>query len=127
MTMRKDIKAAWVEDLESGEHEQGRNVLVQKNEWDDNLSYCCLGRLCEVAKRFGFDIELIEDDGNYFYSYKGQTHHEILPKALWEDLGLTEGNPEVYDGEGSMDTLADLNDRGNNFADIAKIIKESDL
>ena len=46
--MKLNIVREWVERLESGEYEQGKGVLRDK----DN-KYCCLGVLCEVAKDHG--------------------------------------------------------------------------
>ena len=49
--MNKRVKKLWVKALRSGEFVQGYNQL--KRGRDKSASYCCLGVLCEVAKREG--------------------------------------------------------------------------
>jgi hypothetical protein len=133
MALDKKVKKAWVADLRDKSHKQGDGVL--RNQWDE---FCCLGRLCEVAKGLGYEVVAVEpeDDGEgyYHYSYKHSTDYEVLPGALAEDLGIKE-NPSVTvphewveeDGFPEEWSLADINDSGKTFAEIADLIEKSNL
>lgn len=46
--MNPVVKARWLTALRSGEYQQGRELLAQRDA-DNRWSYCCLGVLCELA------------------------------------------------------------------------------
>lgn len=57
--MTKELKEKWVKALRSGEYEQGRKRLKQIH--FDDISYCCLGVLCDLIDPNGW-----EDDPELF-------------------------------------------------------------
>jgi len=57
--MDADLKAKWVKALRSGEYDQARDVLHDR----ENGGFCCLGVLCKVmGAEFGPGSEEFEDD-----------------------------------------------------------------
>lgn len=134
--MNPEIKELWLAALRSGEYTQTQSALAA------NGSYCCLGVLCEVAAQQGVPVAVqpvAVHDGNTFKSYDGETG--ILPNSVRGWAGLENGNPltnvkryvtrNPYEGDELEDielnfSLAELNDEGWSFADIADII-ERDL
>jgi len=136
--MDKQRKAEWTAALRSGNYEQGAGALRPV---DDN--YCCLGVLCDLyAKATGEAWG--KDDGD---ESLGQMHNQdsSLPAevAKWADLqrgemlstGTKDGESiacdvrakhTTLDEDGdkvNCTTLAEMNDRGVNFADIADVIE----
>jgi len=76
--MNKRVKKMWIKALRSDEFKQGRDQL--KNGRGKSATYCCLGVLCEVAKREGV-----------IRSYRGSSG--FLPfKVMWW-AGLTQMDP----------------------------------
>ena len=45
--MNPEVKAKWVEALRSGEFTQGKYAL--RSRWNGEVTFCCLGVLCEIA------------------------------------------------------------------------------
>lgn len=102
------LSKTWPEALESGEFEQGKQTLIDKNN-----KYCCLGVACELLSQL-----------------------RLLPRKAWKDdatlplraqtlLGIREAGEYrkprgKYAKRGS---LAGDNDRGETFEKIAKTIR----
>lgn len=101
----------WVEALESGEFEQGRECLAQ------NGKYCCLGVACEVAIANGVALEK-ETRPSGLVSYSGTGW--FLPAAVMEWLGVSHHNPLLgaYRASEWNDT------EGLSFRGIAALIRE---
>jgi hypothetical protein len=130
-TMRKAVRDAWVAALRSGEYQQTIGALSRKNA-DDTRGYCCLGVLCEVARKDGLGIEIVEDHDTRLYDgVSGE-----LPDSVAEWAELTYGvyqldqNPILgdhdaaewndgydYDEETGEESRA-------SFAEIADLIEE---
>lgn len=114
----------WVEALESGEYEQTTGAL------QDNHGFCCLGVLCDVAIREGLEVEVKSycDCGDELCdSISYDEAVEVLPSSVQEWAGLTSCDPSVgVDGDGK-DSLAELNDAGLSFPDIADLIRSEYL
>lgn len=95
----------WVKALRSGKFKQGTGTLFKETE----NSYCCLGVLCAIN-----ELDLYGD-----LLYSGQS----------ESLGMSSDNgklPKKYKGKGrEVDSLADLNDEGRSFKQIANIIERN--
>jgi hypothetical protein len=107
--VRADIKELWVAALESGEYRQGEKALHYEN-W-----HCCLGVLCDLhAQETGSEWENRTVGGR---SYLGES--EVLPPEVTVWAGLDSDNPTVDDLY-----LADLNDDGTPFPNIAQLIRE---
>lgn len=116
----------WVDALRSGKYAQGTEHLRIESEYPEMQdAYCCLGVACDLSGLGHFDGE----------SYMGE--YGVLPVAVQYFLGLNERNPEIpyfvankyapeimatrlsYDNI----TLAELNDKGATFEQIADIIE----
>lgn len=114
--MKTEIKGLWIEALRSGDYVQGRDCL--KATTADGTTHCCLGVLCEVA-----DIPFIEEDKNRYgvdYAIKGDAdgfnNDAFLPVNLLKEFGLT--NEQQIE-------LADMNDGGMTFSEIADHIEQN--
>lgn len=117
MRMFKKFKDMWTTALRSEDYEQGSGCLVE-----DDL-YCCLGVL-------GSELEARDygsfDDWGYF-RYAGVQHSKILPWTAAKLVGLDDGNPSIHipDVKGDVaesTSLAELNDEGVPFYQIADLI-----
>jgi len=120
--MNPEVKAKWLEALRSGEYNQTKRTLR------DSHGYCCLGVLCEVYKEEHPEAEWVRDDistknGEMLfksgeYSRKGVPTQQVLDWA-----NLTDANPEVKYNNADI-SVAELNDNGKSFLEIADIIEE---
>lgn len=104
----------WLQALESGEYKQGSGALVKDN------CFCCLGVACEL-----FIPETKTFDGIYVqYGTTNDSYHGVAPYSVVDLLNLNSQNGEIkYSEIGGVDSLAELNDRGSNFASIAAFIR----
>lgn len=138
--MNEDVKAEWLAALRSGEYKQTIGALEyteHNNDDEDLVGYCCLGVLCDLAAKKGITGRKIHrvsvrsvTDADYFEdvlygSDQAGWISQILPAdvQIWADI--TGGNPDIAldDGFGTT-SLAELNDMGKSFAEIADIIEE---
>lgn len=103
------IKEKWCEALESGRYEQGTRVLATMTN-----TFCCLGVLCEV-------LRIPQTVDNYERRYAGSV--ATLPSMAVEVADLLSDNPDVM-FDGVLTSVAELNDSGESFATIAKLIRE---
>lgn len=131
--MNPEIKAKWVAALRSGQFKQGKHVL---HNTDDN-SFCCLGVLCEIngLKKSPTTAVINSETGEKVncssYEYESveyqfaTTNERVLPRAALVKLGLEDHekfqNPNIAEYEKS---LAELNDSGHSFEQIADIIEK---
>jgi hypothetical protein len=120
----KDIKAEWIKRLRSGVIQQVRGRLGTPDG-----KRCCLGVLCDIA----VEQKVIEEPtasviaegyigSGLVYGHDAQT----LPISVMRWAGLEDANPSapIPDANGDeWTTLAELNDTGMSFADIADIIE----
>jgi hypothetical protein len=100
----KANRRKWVEALRSGKYEQGKNNLYCEGR------YCCLGVLALLA---GYDAGEIEGQG----TLGGRE------KAL-QFVGLR-GAMGGFGHDDDRQFLADLNDEGTSFEEIADIIESN--
>lgn len=139
--MNPEIKQQWVEALRSGEYEQTIGSLHTTVEHTAFLptggtetakvGYCCLGVLCDLAAKSGVVQEYVTDSKNTsFASINDRLDHnrDELPKAVIEWAGVESSNPSIdyrltHDGI-LVNTLAEANDQGVTFEEIAQIIEE---
>lgn len=124
--MNEEIKSRWVSKLTSGEYSQTTGTL---NAGD---GYCCLGVLCEIAVEDGIVIKTVGSSGRAVYTSKvnqSDVSADILPYDVVAWAGLNDTNPDVtyFDSNGLQldDNLAELNDNGMKFEEIAKLIDEN--
>lgn len=107
--MNQEIKAKWLEALRSGKYQQTRKVLRDSN------GYCCLGVLCDVM-----GVEWVKDDGCFLVLYdngEGRVGREagMPPSEIMREAKLD----ELFAG-----VLAEGNDAGDTFAELAARIEE---
>lgn len=125
--MNRDIKAAWVTALRSGEFKQGRGALFGSDD-QGNPSYCCLGVLSKLA----VDAGIVEMDptsrignGCHRFGRSGSDGfsgtYSYLPVDVqhWADVN---GDPEATIG-GETKFLSQHNDHGATFTQIAEAIE----
>jgi hypothetical protein len=100
--VNKQLKAAWIDALRSGEYEQGDGQLQKGNR------FCCLGVLCLAAEKIGF-AEAERFDGQLRGMYiTGQ------PEPIKRGVRAFE------------DDLVHMNDNeGKKFPEIADWIEEN--
>lgn len=110
---QKANREKWIRALESGEYKQTKGVL------HDGVGWCCLGVACDVL-----GIRHAKADGRY--QFDGVTGE--LPSRAQGMLGLSHELPEVWrvndDDEEILDSLAELNDTGKSFAEIAELLRQ---
>lgn len=114
--MTPSVKKAWLEDLRSGKYRRGENYLKQRE--NGRMKHCCLGVLCETYARLVPDAAIEtdwrkNDDGEL--QFGDYTDTGMPPRAVLNWAGLTSEQA----GE-----LAEMNDEGKKFREIAKYIEE---
>jgi len=118
--MKQSIMKKWVAALRSGEYRQTTGSLVVISGAEDR-GFCCLGVLTDLcAKNFDLPLEAvlsIEQGGG------------ICPDVeKWAGMVSAFGDlPKMASAEYSVrhKSLADLNDYGANFNQIADVIEEN--
>lgn len=109
------IKEAWLKALRSGDYKQGRQAL---RIGDGKASkYCCLGVLCDLGEKKAW--EDLYYNGEYGYS-SGKGMQNLSQGYINESLAkkMTLDPIVAYD-------LAQMNDDGKSFAQIADWIEEN--
>ncbi len=96
--MDKELKARWVEALRSDRYKQTMGRLRTFG------GFCCWGVLCDLVDPDGW-----EEENLYGYSHRGDT---LMPAY--------EGCPNP---EGKYRELAEMNDNGISFREIADVIE----
>jgi hypothetical protein len=121
--MNPEIKADWVKALRSEQYKQGVGAL--RTNVDGERRFCCLGVLADRAVLAG-----VVDWKPYQSAPEAAIEGEwqILPEAVRVWAGLEDWNPDVAirvpDGACPTNSLAELNDSGMTFAEIAELIEE---
>jgi hypothetical protein len=127
--MDPTIKAAWLAALRNPEAKQARGQLRKED------AMCCLGVLCEVVRKLNPTIGRWQV--NLFTTNKPQgIADQVLAVKIMVKAGLKEQNPVIHLTSpevgaftspnrvlGSSYSLAEINDNGANFAQIADIIE----
>ncbi len=111
--MKKEIANAWIAALRSGEYRQGKGVLRRNN------SFCCLGVLCELARKENI-VKGSISIGSDLYRYNDQVY--LIPEKVrkWADLRDDTGER----GKRKV-SLATLNDSSKySFKRIADVIEK---
>jgi hypothetical protein len=120
--MDTQIKQQWVTALRSGEYTQASGNLRTEE------GYCCLGVLCDLYSKDTRDSST-EWEVNHtadarpipFYNFMDQG--SFLPIAVKHWAGLDKASPLIYLDDVKMD-LAQVNDSGSTFTQIAQLIEE---
>jgi hypothetical protein len=120
-TTLRERRERWIEALESGRYKQTDGTLREVN--GKNASYCCLGVLC--------DLEM--EKGQRWTSSHGS---EFVIKPLFTDVptevpfgGYVDYPPDsilkkLKVSDDLAKTLADMNDSGKTFKDIAAFLRK---
>jgi hypothetical protein len=109
--MNPQIKQKWVSALRSGDYQQTKGRLRKEDK------FCCLGVLCDLyAKENNVEWNLANNGHNYEFQHMVK----FLPRSVVEWADLEYCNPPVNDEES---TLANLNDSGSTFEQIADVIE----
>ena len=103
-----DNARKWVEVLRSGEYQQTQGVL---RKWD---GFCCLGVACDLYAQENPQLGAWDEDRFTFLN-----RVSTLPGQVRDWLGLSS-----IIGKHSSGCLADDNDEGKTFSEIADIIED---
>lgn len=103
--MNQEIKKLWVAALRSGKYKQGVGSLLNRVD-----EYCCLGVLCDLAVKKQVVHSFLDA-----HNGRNEVPGDIV--RLW--AGLTDSNPQIANS-----SLAQLNDQGATFTEIADIIEK---
>ena len=105
--MNAEVKARWIKALRSGRYSQVAGVLHNEE------GYCCLGVLCRV-------------DGRRFLPVSGG--FQIFDKVIrvWrESMPPTDLLEKAQLSKPKAEKLADMNDKGKTFSQIADWIEKN--
>lgn len=120
MKLRPSVKAKWLAALRSGHYKQTQHSLREED------SFCCLGVLCNLHAEAHPAIAKTQTDP---YTYMGQDYappEEVLEWAFGKSFKKWDGDdlvslPTPVDDK---HTLAEMNDNGFTFSQIADVIEE---
>lgn len=123
--MNPEVKEKWVSALRSGNYAQGKGQLRRRNSFAHTTEFCCLGVVCEIAKAEGI-TELADFRGGGIFPYAGSNYPDArygvpLNVMAWMELPGSPGGPVMDD----YAMLANMNDHGKTFAEIADYIEEN--
>lgn len=137
-SMNPEIKERWLSALRSGDYTQDTRYLATQNS-DGGFDYCCLGVLCDLAVREGaIDSPVVVDywkrgkDSLMVQAFKLDEESlatgdileaRVLPPKVQEWAGLKSDSPGFVSRD-EVHCLAELNDNGRSFSDIADLIEE---
>lgn len=117
--MNKAIAKRWRTNLTNGKYKQARGKLC-KTDSKGNKTYCCLGVLTDMWLRSKAGKSASEDDRNIVLGHLNYSVTLPLAVMRWAEMRTDDGaiGPEVDFN------LADKNDDGCSFKQIAKIIEK---
>ena len=112
----------WVKALRSGEYKQGAGALRSGDQ------FCCLGVACDL-----FDSSGWRPSANHFldsYLMNGIVRVGALPEEVMHWLGLSDSSGYLVTRgggyiQGQWVSLADANDGGATFEEIADLIEDN--
>lgn len=107
--MKLEIAKQWAEELTSGRWKQCRKHLASGD------GHCCLGVLCEMAHQSGVVPRHQTHSGLVFFG-------EADTALPWQVVEWAEMKSDVGYVNNGFDSLADLNDDGKSFGEIAPTI-----
>lgn len=132
--MKKAIAEKWVKALLSKKYKQGKGALKIKTK-AGAVRHCCLGVLCELYQQDRRRnkkprlktkdrpaAEVLEDTSKRGHVVVFGNESALLPKIVqrWAGMHSDDG---VFPGPEMMESLAAMNDDGENFAAIADAIE----
>lgn len=126
--MKKEIAEEWVAALRSGDYQQGQRSLRTHD-----AKFCCLGVLCDLARSAGIGswsgCNYVVNTEDPHSGLARQSDCNYLPPAVVEWAGANSSTPRLaeppddisFDPDGF---LANMNDAGASFTDIANLIEK---
>lgn len=116
---RRELRERWVKALRSGEYKQATGALTQMV-GPSELGYCCLG----VAT----DLVFQECDNPFTKLELEQSLNEssYLPDRVMQLLGMVTHDGSRIDASSDQDNLAEENDGGASFDQIADMLETGD-
>lgn len=123
--MNTEFLAEWTNELRNGGRTQTVGALHKVYE-DGSESFCCLGvaedLLCKrgVEVRSAFDLHNSDEVRQYAYGLEEEAG--VLSWNAKEYIGLPERNPDVWIGDDWYNSVAELNDMGFTFPQIADLL-----
>src|SRR6266404_6801465 len=124
--MKKAIATRWVKALRSGKYSQCTGSLSKESP-DDEVSYCCLGVLCEISEQGKWVPEGYREGKGYGATRKEAAHCEgQLPSTVvkWAGLKTDDGFFGTNRKTDANKELATLNDEGRSFKQLANLIEK---
>ena len=120
--MNQTVKEKWLQALRSKEYEQGHGCL-KESVYDSCYSgyqdkFCCLGVLTDLY---------IQENNLDWSSHSESLFYEGLPvpdSFVCSWAGLEYANPEIKIDKPFADSLAEMNDHGYSFEEIADVIEQ---
>ena len=114
--MKEEVAKLWTAALRSGKYVQGQGCLRQSI--NDVDHYCCLGVLCKLGINNGLCINEEESSGNReVVSFDGEVSYLPYEVREWSGMKSRYGSFDTH-----KQNLANLNDDGKTFNEIADII-----
>ena len=113
--MNPEVKSLWVAALRSGDYSQGRGALAKESVGE--ISYCCLGVLCELAFKKG----LVTRSSSGFNTVTFNGEAALLPDALAKWSGVSR---EGSYGNGPHWLTEDNDEKRLSFNELADLIEE---
>ena len=131
--MNEGIKALWLDALRSGEYPQGTALL--RKPWasgNGKDKYCCLGVLCDLYIKseensadpqgpIGWEVH---NPLAVILAYKVGGREAYLPLFVMDWAGLEDNEGGFVGSNGRWGSLAEMNDSGATFEEIAEVIEE---
>lgn len=112
--MDDKLKKKWIDALRSGKYKQTTGALRRQS--DNEVGYCCLGVLCEVAG--------LERIGNYYSSRHFRMEGSITDTSLQREWGLDKKVVHLGENAELQDKLVALNDDSEkSFEQIANYLE----
>lgn len=135
--LKPEIKALWLTALRDDRFQQGQFSLRRMSREGAEFKYCCLGVASELFRTSEANANKIEwerVEKSTYHSFGGC--HSLLNKEVIEWMGASGAHcafVRVSDEirqqyslfEAHIFSIAELNDRGVSFSDIANIIEEN--
>lgn len=118
MTKRLTFRQRWVKALRSGKYRQAKGVLRSP---DNDVSYCCLGVACDLIDPNKWTKHAKEGDGALRAFAWGRRGRD----SDYDDFSLPGHKAREVIGmdDEAIAALAELNDEGYSFTDIADAIE----
>lgn len=113
--MNPEYKKIWVEALRSGRYQQGQGYLKTYNG-----KFCCLGVLCNIMgyqwRYNNTGVYPVDDKGAWVCVMRGDYPQGFLGDMILDKVRLSDQE---------QINLADLNDSGSTFSEIADYIEKN--